>query len=180
MRPRRATASSGCSASGGCIPWLRLSVLLGEAPGRPFPVDGKVLPDVGPTPDIKAPASLLEERPDIKALQNRVAAEDQRVGAAVGARLPSITIDFTPSYTWLNSEITGTPEQKAHGITWNAGGRFTVPLFDGIAGWSAIKAQREVLAQLAEQYADAILQGLVEVESALVLERQERLRIQDL
>jgi NodT family efflux transporter outer membrane factor (OMF) lipoprotein len=156
----------------------RLSVLLGEAPGRPFPVDGKVLPDVGPTPDIKAPASLLEERPDIKALQNRVAAEDQRVGAAVGARLPSITIDFSPSYTWLNSEITGTPEQKAHGITWNAGGRFTVPLFDGIAGWSAIKAQREVLAQLAEQYADAILQGLVEVESALVLERQERLRIQ--
>lgn len=167
----------------------RLSVLLGEAPGRPFPVDGKVLPDIGPTPDIQAPASLLEARPDIKALQKRVEAEDRRVAAAVGARLPVLTIDFTPSYTWLRSKITGTgaiggapgeetPATTAKGFTWAAGGNLTVPLFDGIAGWSAIKAQREVLAALAEQYAEAILAGLVEVESSLVLERQERLRIQ--
>ena len=92
--------------------------------------------------------------------------------------MPVVTIDFTPSYTWLNSEIAGTPEATAKGLTWNAGGRFSVPLFDGIAGWSAIKAQRAVLGQLAEQYAETILAGLIEVESALVLERQERLRIQ--
>ena len=53
-----------------------------------------------------------------------------------------------------------------------------VPLFDGIAGWSAIKAQRAVLDQLMETYAETILTGLIEVESTLVLERQERLRIQ--
>ena len=156
----------------------RLSVLLGEAPGRRFPVDGKVLPDVGPTPDIQAPASLLEARPDIKAIQKRVEAEDRRVAAAVGARLPTITIDFTPSYTWLKSETTVSGQSTVKGLTWNAGGRFNVPLFDGIAGWSAIKAQRELLAQLAEQYSETILSGLVEVESSLVLERQERLRIQ--
>jgi multidrug efflux system outer membrane protein len=156
----------------------RLSVLLGEAPGRRFPVDGKVLPDVGPTPDIQAPASLLEARPDIKAFQTRVEAEDRRVAAAVGARLPTISIDFTPSYTWLNSETGATGEQSIYGWTWEAGGRFNVPLFDGIAGWSAIKAQRQVLVQLEEQYAEAILSGLIEVESSLVLERQERLRIQ--
>lgn len=167
----------------------RLSVLLGEAPGRPFPVDGKVLPDVGPTPDIQAPASLLEARPDIRALQKRVEAEDRRVAAAVGARLPVITIDFTPSYSWLRSKITGTgaiggmpgeetPATTAKGLTWSAGAHFSVPLFDGIAGISAIKAQRAVLSQLMEQYAEAILAGLVEVESSLVLERQERLRIQ--
>jgi NodT family efflux transporter outer membrane factor (OMF) lipoprotein len=168
----------------------RLSVLLGEAPGRPFPVEGKVLPDVGPTPDIEAPASLLESRPDIKALQKRVEAEDRRVAAAVGARLPVITIDFTPSYTWLRSKITSTgaitggtpgeetPATTAKGLTWAAGANLSVPLFDGLAGVSAIRGQREVLAQLMEQYAEAILSGLVEVESSLVLERQERLRIQ--
>jgi len=156
----------------------RLSVLLGEAPGRRFPVDGKVLPEIGPTPDVETPASLLTARPDIKALQMRVAAEDQRVGAAVGARLPSISLNFSPEYTWLNAETSVSPEEKTFGIQWTAGGIFNVPLFDGIAGWSAIKAQREVLAQLAEQYTEAILQGLIEVESALVLERQERLRIQ--
>ena len=156
----------------------RLSVLLGEAPGRPFPVEGKVLPDIGPTPDIEAPASLLEARPDIKALQTRVEAEDRRWAAAVGARLPTITLEFRPEYTWLNAETSVSPEEKVFGVQWQAAGRFTVPVFDGIAGWSAIKAQRQVLAQLEEQYSEAILTGLIEVESSLVLERQERLRIQ--
>jgi NodT family efflux transporter outer membrane factor (OMF) lipoprotein len=166
----------------------RLSVLLGEAPGRPFPVEGKVLPDIGPTPDIQAPASLLEARPDIKAIQRRVEAEDRRVAAAVGARLPVITIGFTPGYKWLQftgeDRTPGSPTfgqdvtSSANGLVWNAGAQFSVPLFDGIAGWSAIKAQRAVLDQLAEQYAEIILTGLIEVESSLVLERQERLRIQ--
>jgi len=163
----------------------RLSVLLGEAPGRPFPVEGKGLPDIGPTPDIEAPASLLQSRPDIKAIQKRVEAEDRRVAAAVGARLPTITLNFTPGYTWLQVKsesrdptMPGQRTDTANGVTWNAAAQLSVPLFDGIAGWSAIKAQRAVLDQLAEQYAEIILSGLIEVESTLVLERQERLRIQ--
>jgi NodT family efflux transporter outer membrane factor (OMF) lipoprotein len=166
----------------------RLSVLLGEAPGRRFPVDDKVLPDIGPTPDIEAPASLLEARPDIRAVQRRVEAEDRRVAAAVGARLPVITLGFTPGYKWL--QFTGEDRDptsptvgqdvtnSGSGLVWNAGAQLSVPLFDGIAGWSAIKAQRAVLDQLMEQYAETILAGLIEVESTLVLERQERLRIQ--
>jgi NodT family efflux transporter outer membrane factor (OMF) lipoprotein len=166
----------------------RLSVLLGEAPGRRFPVDDRVLPDIGPTPDIEAPASLLEARPDIRAVQRRVEAEDRRVAAAVGARLPVITLGFTPGYKWL--QFTGEDRDptsptvgqdvtnSGSGLVWNAGAQLSVPLFDGIAGWSAIKAQRAVLDQLMEQYAETILAGLIEVESTLVLERQERLRIQ--
>jgi len=156
----------------------RLSVLLGEAPGRHFPVEGRVLPDIGPTPDIETPASLLEARPDIKAIQTRVEAEDRRVAATVGARLPTITLEFRPEYTWLNAETSVSPEEKIYGVQWQGGGRFSVPLFDGIAGWSAIKAQRAVLSELSEAYSEAILTGLIEVESTLVLERQERLRIQ--
>lgn len=166
----------------------RLSVLLGEAPGRPFPVDDKVLPDIGPTPNIEAPASLLRARPDIRAVQKRVEAEDRRVAAAVGARLPVITLGFNPGYKWL--QFTGEDRDptsptvgqdvtsSANGLVWNAGAQLSVPLFDGIAGWSAIKAQRAVLDQLMETYAETILAGLIEVESTLVLERQERLRIQ--
>ncbi len=167
----------------------RLSILLGEAPGREFPIEGKMLPEIGPTPAIQVPASLLEARPDIRAVQTRVEAEDRRVAAAVGARLPQLTIDFTPSYTWLRSKITSTgafggapgdttPAITAKGFTWNAGANLAVPLFDGIAGRSQIKAQRAVLDQLLEAYAETILTALFEVESSLVLERQERLRIQ--
>ena len=163
----------------------RLSVLLGEAPGREFPIDDKTLPDIGPTPQIEVPATLLEARPDVQAIQKRVEAEDRRLSAAIGARLPEITLDFTPSYTWLNSEISGTdaagnpfPQASVHGWTWNAGAHFSVPVFDGLYGWSAIKAQRAVADQLLEQYAEIILTALLEVESSLTLERQERLRIQ--
>jgi outer membrane protein TolC len=103
------------------------------------------------------------------------------LAAAIGARLPQITLDFTPSYTWLNSEISGGasfPSSKVHGWNWNAGAHFSVPVFDGLRGWSAIKTQRAVSDQLLEQYAETILTALLEVESSLVLERQERLRIQ--
>jgi NodT family efflux transporter outer membrane factor (OMF) lipoprotein len=167
----------------------RLSVLLGEAPGREFPVDGKTLPEIGPTPGIEVPASLLDARPDIRAIQKRVEAEDRRVAAAIGARLPQVVIDFTPSYTWLRSKITSTGALgglpgdttapiTASGFTWNTGAVFSVPLFDGIAGRSQIAAQRAAVDALLEVYAETILTALLEVESSLVLERQERLRIQ--
>jgi NodT family efflux transporter outer membrane factor (OMF) lipoprotein len=166
----------------------RLSVLLGEAPGRQFPLEGKLLPDIGPTPTIQVPAALLDSRPDIRAVQKRVEATDRRVAAAVGARLPQIVLSFDPAYDWLKSQVQisesigpapapGDPS-TIHGFTWNAGARFSVPLFDGIRGWSVIKTQRAVLDELLERYAETILTGLMEVESSLVLERQERLRIQ--
>ena len=156
----------------------RLSVLLGEAPGREFPLEDKVLPDIGPTPEIEVPATLLQARPDIQAIQKRVEAEDRRLSAAIGARLPQVVLDFNPSYTWLTAEIGDNPEQSGHGWTWNAGAHFSVPVFDGLRGWSAIKTQRAVTDQLLEQYAETILTALLEVESSLTLERQERLRIQ--
>jgi NodT family efflux transporter outer membrane factor (OMF) lipoprotein len=165
----------------------RLSVLLGEAPGREFPLDDKVLPDIGPTPEIEVPATLLQSRPDVQGIQKRVEAEDRRLSAAIGARLPQITLDFTPSYTWLKAEIEGAVDpitgaplgvRSAYGWTWNAGAHFSVPVFDGLRGWSAIKTQRAVADQLLEQYAEIILMALLEVESSLTLERQERLRIQ--
>ena len=156
----------------------RLSVLLGEAPGREFPLKDKVLPDIGPTPQIEVPATLLQARPDIQAIQKRVEAEDRRLSAAIGARLPQVVLDFTPSYSWLTAEIGDNPEQSGHGWTWNAGAHFSVPVFDGLQGWSAIKTQRAVTDQLLEQYAETILTALLEVESSLTLERQERLRIQ--
>lgn len=163
----------------------RLSILLGEAPGRQFPIEGKALPVIGPTPEVDVPAVLLEARPDIRAAYKRVHAEDRRVASAIGATLPVVTLDFTPSYNWLRASITtdaggelDSPTSIAKGFTWNAGAGFSVPLFDGLRGVSEVRSQRAVLDQLVQQYADAILSGLFEVESALVLERQERLRIE--
>ena len=161
----------------------RLSVLLGEAPGRNFPVEDKTLPDIGPTPVVQVPAVLLKARPDVRAAQTRIEAEDRRVAAAIGARLPQLILDFTPGYTWLQAEITGEgfPDLgfvTAKGFTWDAGARMSVPVFDGLLARSQINAERAIVAELVERYAETILIALSEVEGALVLERQERLRIQ--
>ena len=167
----------------------RLSVLLGEAPGRPFPLTDAALPQIGPTPDVEVPATLLDARPDIRAAQTRVEAADRRVAAAIGARLPQITISATPAYTWLRSESTGgdfipgagddvsTPEDTVSGFTWNVGANVSVPIFDGVLGRAQIRTERAVVDELVESYAEIVLNALFEVESALVLERQERLRI---
>ena len=162
----------------------RLAVLLGQAPGSTeFPLDDPTLPEVGPTPDVEVPATLLRDRPDIRAVQTRVAAADRRVAAAIGARLPQITLSYTPSYSWLRAEPEGAgdevpfQEETIDGFTWNVGAQLSVPLFDGMFGRSQIRTQRAVVDEVVELYAETILNALVEVEGALVLERQERMRI---
>ncbi|MDH3201914.1 MAG: TolC family protein [Myxococcales bacterium] len=157
----------------------RLSVLLGEAPGREFPVEDKTLPDIGPTPDVQVPAVLLKARPDVRAAQTRVEAEDRRLAAAIGARLPQLVLEFAPNYTWLQAEFGEQPGfQTASGFTWDAAARISVPIFDGLLGRSQINTERAIVEELVERYAETILTALSEVEGALVLERQERLRIQ--
>jgi len=178
----------------------RLSVLLGEAPGRTFPLDDKTLPEIPPTPDIDAPAALLETRPDVRAAATRVAAEDRRLAAALSERLGTVTIGVTPGYKWLRAEGTQTvrdpatgmeiidPEtgmptvvtevEFANGFVWNANATYSVALFDGLLDRSTIKLEQELITELLERYAEIIITAISEVETALVLERQERIRIQ--
>ncbi|MEM7435672.1 MAG: TolC family protein [Myxococcota bacterium] len=171
----------------------RLSVLLGEAPGRSFPLDDRTLPDIGPTPDVEAPATLLKSRPDIRAAEHRVRAQDRRLAAALSERLGSVVVDVTPGYTWLRADGTELIEDPnnpdgpplpvgvtnfANGFTWSMSANYIVPLFDGLLDQSVIKQQREIVQELVERYAETVITAISEVEGALVLERQERLRIQ--
>ncbi len=164
----------------------RLAVLLGEPPGRDFAAAEASLPELGPTPDIEVPATLLESRPDIRAAKTRLEAADRRIAAAVGARLPQITLSATPSYSWLKASSNfpigggdGLPaDDTLNGFTWKAGADISVPIFDGLFGRSLINTQKAVADEVVELYAETILRALFEVESSLTLERQERVRIQ--
>lgn len=168
----------------------RLSVLLGEPPGREYPLADRTLPSIGPTPDVEAPADLLESRPDVRALATRVAAEDRRLAAALSERLGTVTIGITPEYTWLRTSGTEFIENEAgvvepvkainfaNGFTWNAFANYEVPLFDGLLDRSTIKLGEQLVKELVETYEQTIVTAISEVEGALVLERQERVRIQ--
>ncbi len=169
----------------------RLAVLLGKSPERKFDLDEANYPDLGPTPNSGVPATLVQQRPDIQAAQKRVEASDRGVAAAIGARLPQVTISATPQYSWLRSKSSGgtfptggdpadAPSSTTHGFTWNAGATLSVPLFDGRFGTAIIREREAVLDQIVQAYAQTILTALLEVESSLVQERQQRLNISHL
>ena len=168
----------------------RLAILMGMPPGQPFESAAPGVPSLPPPPNAQVPASLLQNRPDIRAAQRRIEAADRRVSSSIAQRLPTITLSFTPSYTWQRTAqveaAAGSDlppqafEGTVHGFVYQAGARLNVPLFDGFRGRGAVDMSRAQVAEAVENFHEVILRALLEVESALVLERQERIRVQHL
>jgi len=184
QRQQVATTEGQLELNEGNVEVLRqqLAVLLGAVPsGLPeevFSPEVATLPDVGDAPRPGVPAEVLEARPDVRAAQRRVQAADHRIAAAVAARLPSLRLNVTPGYTWQRNELSnsmfGSGEPTiASGWTFNAGATLNVPLFDGFLGRANVNAQEAVLQTQVENLAQVVLQALVEVEGAIVQERQQ-------
>ena len=119
-------------------------------------------------------------------MQRRVEAADRRVSAAVAARLPTITLSFTPEYQYsaatlidssLETPIASGFLDPVEGFVWSVGASLNVPLFDGFAGRAGVRAQEAQVEMLIAQYTQAVLGALVEVDSALVLERQQTIQL---
>lgn len=188
----RANARLSVAAGRQDLAAQRLAVLLGKSPDRKFELESANYPDLGMTPNSGVPATLVQQRPDIRAAQKRVEASDRGVAAAIGARLPQVTISATPQYSWLRSKSSGgtfptggdpgdaPASTTAHGFTWSAGATLSVPIFDGRFGTAVIREREALLDQIVEAYAQTILTALLEVESSLVQERQQRLNISHL
>ncbi len=156
----------------------QLAILLGTPASELGPLsEVAAFPQLGPPPAPGVPASVVWGRPDVRAAQRRVQASDWRLGAAIASRLPTITLNVTPGYTWSRNEfsIAGMPARPttSRGWTLNAGASLSVPLFDGFAGRGRVNQQRAILQQQVEALSRTILTALLEVESAIVQERQQ-------
>ncbi|MFT5357087.1 MAG: NodT family efflux transporter outer membrane factor (OMF) lipoprotein [Polyangiales bacterium] len=153
----------------------QLALLVGRTRAELSLPEGATLPELGVAPAPGASADLIERRPDVRAAQRRVEASDRRIAAAVAARMPSIRLNVTPGYSWNRNEFgddspLGGDARTASGFTLSAGASIDVPLFDGFAGRSAVRAQESGQQLLIEAFHQVILQALFEVESAI---RQE-------
>ncbi|MFK8002052.1 MAG: efflux transporter outer membrane subunit [Polyangiales bacterium] len=154
----------------------QLALLLGRTRGELSLPEGATLPELGAAPPTGASGDLIEQRPDVRAAQRRVEASDRRIAAAVAARMPSIRLNVTPGYSWNRNEfgddspIGGGEARVASGFTLGAGASIDIPLFDGFAGRSAVRAQESGQQLLIEAFHQVVLQALFEVESAI---RQE-------
>lgn len=164
----------------------QLALLVGETPGHLAAGGRDTLPDLPPPPDTGMPADLLAQRPDVWAAQRQVEAADQRVGSAIASRLPTLTLNATPSYSYQRTEFSqafsmaGGSESTESGFGWSVGATLDIPLFDGFARRAQTDLYRAQVQEALSSYEQTFRQATLEVQSALAQEREQRKYIDDL
>ncbi len=144
----------------------QLAVLLGVGPKKLIDDSRIDLPMPPPLPKAGIPASMLERRPDIRAAKARVVAADYRIAQAIAARLPQLTLSGSLGFNAV--ELSTFFES----FVWSIMGQIAGNIWDGGRADSEIDRSRAVLKERMAAYGQTLLTALVEVESALVLERQ--------
>ncbi len=154
----------------------RLGILLGREPGALVArlAQPRPLPQAHDMMQPGFPADLLSRRPDIAKAERQLAQATADIGVADAALYPSVSLtgSLTSSAARVGDLGKGTT------IGWSWGPSVSVPLFSGgqlVAQTEVAGAQRDE-ARLALQA--LVLTAMEDVENALVLRSQERLRIQ--
>jgi outer membrane protein TolC len=146
----------------------QLAVLLGEPPGTQIARPPAALPALPPLPSTGLPAELLARRPDVRAAQLRVMSADNRVGVAIAALLPTLTLSATGSYS-------GRSIAEIFDLRfWSIAADVFAPIFEGHRRTAEVDRARAVLRELLTAYTQAVLRAFQEVEDALVQERRQR------
>lgn len=125
-----------------------------------------------PTVSPDAPVTLLVRRPDVRNLEQQLAAADADVVAARKAFLPVVQLTGQIGYQSALLSTLFRPES----LIFQAAANATQVIFDGgrLRGQLALtEAQRN---QLLESYRRTVLQALVDVENALVAIRESAAR----
>lgn len=144
----------------------RIDVLLGSAPDNKNRItDADQFPDIGDFPQTGIPSDLLLNRPDLRAQQKRLIAQDAEIAAAIADRLPRLT---------LTGSLVHASGGAVDGILGTILGSLVQPLID----WGQRKAEvernqalyREQLAAFTHNYLEAI----EDVENALYRENRQR------
>ncbi len=160
----------------------RLAAILGTTPGNARALSearADSLPAIEDTPHPGVPADVLQMRPDIRAAQRRVEAADRRVSAAIAARLPAIRLSFTPGYNWLRVG-TDMGDRNSRGFVFNLGAGLTVPLWDGGRGRATVELSEAQVEERIATLSRTVLTALIEVEGAIVQERQAKILLAQL
>jgi len=139
----------------------QINFLLGRNP-RPIVRDG---PGVALPPEVPAglPSTLLERRPDVRQAEQLLIAANARVGVAKADFFPRLSL--TGLFGNVSPEL---GDLFSTGKTWNVGGGFLGPIFQGgriKRAYEAAQAQRQ---QAQIQYEGTATNAFGEVSRALV------------
>lgn len=145
----------------------RLAVLVGEVPQTIVGGERPDLPLLPEAPSVGVPVDLLQQRPDVRSAQFRLAAADYRLAAAIVDQLPSLRLSGTVGFQ--ATDLVDLLEE----VFWSVAGSISAPLFDGFRRSSEVDRSEAVVDERLFQYAQTLLTAMMEVESSLVMERQQ-------
>lgn len=140
-----------------------LNVLLGRNP-RPVVRGREIYAEIiAPAVPAGLPSALLERRPDIRAAEQRLAAQTARIGVAKSLRIPSVTL--TASGGFVSNDLSDLLESDSK--LWGVGIDILGPIFDAGKRRSQVDAEVARTEQALNDYEQKILQAFQEVEDAL-------------
>jgi len=156
----------------------RIAVLLGSAPGS---LDERLsapaaIPPVPASVIVGIPADVLRQRPDVRAAERTLAAKTARLGAAVAARYPTISLSGSLGVNAVTlAALTG-----GAAVVRSLAATIAQAIFGGGRIRQQIRVQTAVQEEALATYQSTVLTALEDVENALVSLRRNRERYAEL
>jgi multidrug efflux system outer membrane protein len=141
-----------------------LSVLLGRPPGnlpRGLPLSEQQFPNVIPA---GLPSELLERRPDVRQAEEQLHAANARIGAAIAALFP--TISLTGSGGTVSDDLGRLFESGTS--FWNIAANLLQPILNSGRNLKQVAAERARTEAAVGQYERTVLTAFQEVEDGIV------------
>lgn len=112
---------------------------------------------------VSVPAQLIEQRPDVRSVEEQLHSAGALVGVAQANMLPNLTVSANSGYTSasLASLFTGPA------LFWTVAGSVTQPLFDGLTLLHTERAAQGVYQQAAWNYRTTVVGALQNVADSL-------------
>lgn len=152
----------------------QLAVLLGRPPQKRVTVEHEQLPSLPPLPTAGIPIELIKRRPDVRSAFNLLKAADRDLASAISNQYPRLTISATAS-TAANS-VSNLFKDWALSVA----GNLLAPLFYGGRLSAEVERMRAVKKQRLYQYGQAVLVAFQDVEDALIQEKKQRKRLENI
>ena len=142
-------------------------LLTGKTGASENRVESDLLPSLPPVPAPGLPAELISMRPDIRAAGLHLKAADWEVSAARAARLPSLSLSASGTYSAADVD-----DIFRNWIA-NLAASLTGPVFDAGRRKSVVKRARAIAEERLATYEKTVFSAIRDVENALVNEDKQ-------
>ncbi len=140
-----------------------LATLVGQ-PASSFHLRRHELHTTPPRVPSGLPSELLERRPDVAGAERELAAANARIGVAVAAFFPRITLTGAAGFESATVLDVISPGSKI----WQIGPSVSIPIFEGGRNSANLEATRARYDQQVARYRQQVLVAFQDVENALI------------